>query len=67
MPYFSRNNDAAERGGKVAADIACALLLFAFSIVFFGIFGGLVAFLLLEAALIGVDYLMPNEVDRPAQ
>ena len=63
MSYFSRNDDAVQRGGKVAADIACALLLCAFSLVFFGLFGGVIAFVLLESALIGVDYLMPNPDD----
>ena len=47
MAYFSGTDDAAQRGGKVAADIACAVM----------------AFLLLESPLIGVDYLMPTEAD----
>ena len=63
MAYFSSTDDAAERGGKVAADIACALLLLAFSIAFFGVVGGVIAFILLESALIGVDYLMPTDAD----
>jgi hypothetical protein len=63
MSYFSRNDDAVQRGGKVAADIACALLLCAFSLGFFGFLGGAIAFVVLEAALIGVDYLMPNPDD----
>ena len=63
MAYFSPTDDAARRGGKVAADIACALLLLVFSIVFFGVLGGVIAFILLESALIGVDYLMPTEAD----
>jgi hypothetical protein len=41
------------------------VLLCAFSIVFFGFLGGVIAFVLLEAALIGVDYLMPNPDDSP--
>jgi hypothetical protein len=63
MAYFSPTDDAAQRGGKVAADIVCALLLLAFSVVFFGYLGGVVAFILLEAALLGVDLLMPTEAD----
>jgi len=63
MAYFSSNDDGAQRGGKIAADIACGLLLLTFSIVFFGFLGGVVAFLILGAALIGVDYLMPIEGD----
>jgi hypothetical protein len=39
--------------------------LAAFSIVFFGLLGGVVAFVILESALIGVDYLVPNEGDAP--
>ena len=64
MAYFSQNDDGAQRGGKLAADIAVGLLLFAFSIVFFGWIGGTVAFIILEAALLGVDYLMPNDDDK---
>jgi hypothetical protein len=64
MAYFSSNDDAAQRGGKIAADIACALLLLTFSVVFFGLLGGVIAFVILEAALIGVDYFMPLEDDR---
>jgi hypothetical protein len=41
------------------------VLIAAFSIVFFGLLGGVVAFIILEAALIGVDYLVPNEGDEP--
>ena len=63
MGYFSPTDDAAQRGGKVAADILCAVLLLAFSIVFFGYLGGTIAFIVLESALIGVDYLMPTEAD----
>jgi hypothetical protein len=61
MAYFSRNQDGIDRGGKIAADIVCGLLLAAFSIVFFGLLGGVVAFIILEAALVAVDYLVPNE------
>lgn len=61
MSYFSGNDDGAQRGGKIAADIACGLLLLAFSVVFFGVLGGVVAFVILEAALIGVDYLTAPE------
>ncbi len=64
MAYFSRNQDGIDRGGKIAADIICGLLLVAFSIVFFGLVGGVVAFIILEAALLAVDYLVPNEEDE---
>jgi hypothetical protein len=64
MAYFSRNQDGIERGGKIVADLLCAFMLAAFSIVFFGLLGGVVAFIILEAALIGIDYLVPNAVDE---
>lgn len=51
------------RGGKIVADIVCALLIAAFSVVFFGQLGGVVAFIILEAALISIDYLVPNAAD----
>jgi len=39
----------------------CAILLWTFSVVFFGWFGGALAFLLLEAALLAVDYLVASK------
>jgi hypothetical protein len=63
MAYFPKKLDGIEKGGKVVADVACALLLVTFSIVFFGLLGGVVAFIILEAALLAVDYLVPNEED----
>jgi hypothetical protein len=63
MAYFSSKQDRVERGSKIAADIACAVLLLTFAVVFFGWIGGALAFLVLEAALIGVDYLVPNGDD----
>jgi len=61
MAYFSKNQDRINRGGKIVADIYCALLLLAFSIAFFGWLGGVVAFIILEGALLAVDFLVPND------
>jgi hypothetical protein len=63
MAYFPRNMRSIERGAKVLADILVALLLLVFSIVFFGTLGGLVAFIILESALLAVDYLVPDADD----
>ncbi len=63
MAYFPNNMRSFERSGKVLADIVVALLLLAFSLAFFGISGGLLAFAVLEFALLGVDYLMPDDDD----
>jgi hypothetical protein len=63
MAYFSTKQDGIERGSKIAADVACAVLLLTFAIVFFGWIWGALGFLALEAALIGVDYLVPDGDD----
>ena len=44
--------------------IFIGLRLAAFSIVFFGLLGGVVAFIILEPALIAVNHLVPNEGER---
>jgi hypothetical protein len=61
MPYFSSKQDRLERSAKVAADIACAVLLAPFLVVFFGWLGGLLSFVFLEACLLAVDWLVPND------
>ena len=61
MAYFTNNMSGEERGGKIVADISVALLILAFSIAFFGLLGGLASFIITEAALLGVDSLMPND------
>jgi hypothetical protein len=63
MAYFPRKMDNIERSSKIVADVFVALFLLAFAIVFFGVFGGLVAFAILEAALLAVDYLVPDADD----
>jgi hypothetical protein len=63
MAYFSRTQDSLQRGAKIAADIVSGALLLTFAIVFFGFLGGILAWAILEAALISVDYLVPNEAD----
>jgi hypothetical protein len=65
MPYFTRSQDRLERGGKLAADIFCALLLLAFALVCFGALGGLIAFAILEAGLLAIDYVVPSSDDAP--
>jgi len=65
MPYFTKNQRRQERVSKVIADIFVGALLLCFSVVFFGSLGGVLAFLVLQAALIGVDYLVPSSDDAP--
>ena len=65
MPYFTRSQDRIDRGGKLAADIFCALLLLGFSFACFGLVGGLLAFMVLEGALLAVDYVVPSSDDEP--
>jgi hypothetical protein len=64
MPDFTNNQPRDERLCKVIADICVAVLLLCFSVVFFGPLGGVLA-LILVAALIGVDYLVPSADDAP--
>ena len=61
MAYFPRNMRSIERSCKILADILVALMLLTFTNAFFGTLGGLVAFIVLEAALLGVDYFMPDD------
>ena len=61
MAYFPRKMNSIERGCKVLADVLVAQLLLVFAIVFFGPLGGLAAFIFLEAALLTVDYLVPDD------
>jgi hypothetical protein len=61
MAYFPKTMNSIERSLKIVADVLVALLILVFAIVFFGVLGGLVAFLILEAALLSVDYLVPDD------
>ena len=63
MAYFPMNMRSIERSCKLLADILLALLLSTFAVAYFGTLGGLFAFIVLEAALLGVDYLMPDDDD----
>jgi hypothetical protein len=65
MPYFTRSQDGFDRTGKILAEIVTGGLLLVFSVVFFGKLGGLIAFVILEAALIAVDYVVPSSDDPP--
>ena len=65
MPYFTRSQDRIDRGGKMVADIFCALLLLALALACFGLLGGLLAFVILEGALLAVDYVVPSSDDEP--
>jgi len=66
MAYFSRGQDGIERGGKILADVFSAVLLLAFAVAFFGWLGGAVAFLILAAVLLGVEYALPRNDDDAA-
>jgi hypothetical protein len=66
MAYFSSGQDGIERGGKILADVFSAALLLAFAVAFFGWLGGAVAFLILAAALLGVEYALPTNNDDAA-
>ncbi len=63
MAYFHKKQDGFDRGGKIIADVFIALLILTFAIAFFGMLGGLLAFVVLEGALLTVDFVVPNEHD----
>jgi hypothetical protein len=65
MPYFTKDQPSVERVGKVTADIFVAAVVLVFAVVFFGPVGGILGAVVLEAALIGVDYLVPSTDDVP--
>src|SRR5436305_14327586 len=65
MPYFTRSQNRIDRGGKLVADIFCALLLLALGVACFGLLGGLLAFVVLEGALLVVDDVVPSSDDDP--
>jgi hypothetical protein len=54
------------RAGKIVADIFCLIVLGTFSMVFFGVLGGILAVVIIEAMLLGLDTLMPNDDHAPA-
>ena len=61
MAYFSTKQVGIEGGAKVVADIFCAALLLTFSLVFFGMLIGLVGFIIVECAILSIDYIVPND------
>jgi hypothetical protein len=63
MAYFHKKQDGFDRAGKIIADVFIALLILTFAIAFFGMLGGLLAFVVLEGALLTVDFVVPNEHD----
>lgn len=63
MAYFLSSQDGIERGGKIAADVACAVLIGFYSFAYFGVFGGIACFLVAETALLSIDWLVPPVED----
>ncbi|WP_285807211.1 hypothetical protein [Bradyrhizobium sp. 62B] len=66
MPYFTSDQTRDIRTAKVLADVFCAIMLATFAVVFFGWLGGLAAFIVLEACLLAVDWLVPSKDDAAA-
>ena len=63
MPYITSKQDHNQRACKVLADVFCAALLALFTIAYFGWLGGIVAFAVLEACLLVVDWVVPSDDD----
>ena len=55
--------DRLAHDGKIVADIFCAAIILVFAVAFFGMLGGSLAFIILEGALLAVDYVVPHQDD----
>jgi hypothetical protein len=60
MAYFTTKQPPIERACKVAADIFCVIVMAILLIVYFGWLAGLLGVVVLQAAIISVDWLVPD-------
>jgi hypothetical protein len=63
MAYFQRRMDGIERGGKIAADVFCVLLLGVMALGCLGIVLGIVASLLVVLGVLTIDYFTNDPDD----
>jgi hypothetical protein len=66
MAYFQRRMDGIERGGKIAADVFCVLLLGVMALGCLGIFPGIVASVLVVLGVLVIDYFTTDPDDHLA-
>ncbi|MES2195101.1 MAG: hypothetical protein V4517_11835 [Pseudomonadota bacterium] len=66
MAYFQRRMDGIERGGKIAADVFCVLLLGVMALGCLGIVPGIVASVLVVLGVLTIDYFTHDPDDHVA-
>ncbi len=66
MAYFQRKMDGIERGGKVAADVFCVLLLGTIAAACAGTLLGIAATVLVVLGLLTIDYFVPDTDESAA-
>lgn len=66
MAYFQRRMDGIERGGKIAADVFCVLLLGIMAVGCLGILSGIVASVLVVLGVLTIDYYTADPDDHVA-
>jgi hypothetical protein len=66
VAYFQRRMDGIERGGKIAADVFCVLLLGVMAVGCLGILSGVVASVLVVLGVLTVDYFTTDPDDHVA-
>ncbi len=66
MAYFQRRMDGIERGGKIAADVFCVLLLGVVALGCLGVFSGVVASVLVVLGVLTIDYYTADPGDHVA-
>ena len=66
MAYFQRRMDGVERGGKIAADVFCVLLLGVMALGCLGILSGIIASVLVVLGVLTIDYFTADPDDHVA-
>ena len=66
MAYFQRRMDGIERGGKIAADVFCVLLLGVMALGCLGVLFGIIASVLVVLGVLTIDYFTADPDDQVA-
>ncbi|MDP1881429.1 MAG: hypothetical protein Q8K88_00965 [Bradyrhizobium sp.] len=66
MAYFQRKMDGIERGGKIAADVFCVLLLAMMAVGCLGVLPAIVASVLVVLGVLTIDKHTADPDDSPA-
>ncbi len=64
MPYFQRKMDSIERGGKIAADVFCVLLMGVMALGCLGVLSGIITSVVVVVGVIAIDYYTADPDDK---